>query len=152
MTGTFQVNRHHWLSVSAREVPLLTPGSGTRRLAHVGDDHRSVDLFLTMSIPGRNSTAASLVRAGFVVVLVLVNVSGFRSVLARSWHGVRAAARARARRSRRLYRRSCPGFDWAAHHGRRRLPILVDRVIPHLQRLVIIMDFRGLRRPSQKGD
>jgi hypothetical protein len=28
-----------------------------------------------------------LVRAGFVVVLVLVNVSGFRLVLARGWHG-----------------------------------------------------------------
>jgi len=28
-----------------------------------------------------------LVRAGFVVVLVLVNVSGFRSILARGWHG-----------------------------------------------------------------
>jgi len=28
-----------------------------------------------------------LVRAGLVVVLVLVNVSGFRSILARGWHG-----------------------------------------------------------------
>src|SRR5262249_29377524 len=37
-------------------------------------------------IPGRDSTAAMLVRAGFVVVLVLVNVSGFRSILARGWH------------------------------------------------------------------
>jgi hypothetical protein len=40
-----------------------------------------------MSIPGLNSTAAMLVRPGFVVVLVLVNVSGFRPVLARGWHG-----------------------------------------------------------------
>jgi hypothetical protein len=48
------------------------------------------DLLLTMSIPGRNSTAATLVRTGFVVVLVLVNVSGFRPVLARGWHGVRS--------------------------------------------------------------
>jgi hypothetical protein len=39
-----------------------------------------------MSIPGRNSTAATLVRTGFVVVLVLVNVPGFRPVLARGWH------------------------------------------------------------------
>jgi hypothetical protein len=31
VTGTFQVNRHHWLSVSAREVPLLTTRSSTRR-------------------------------------------------------------------------------------------------------------------------
>jgi hypothetical protein len=46
-----------------------------------------VDLLLTMSIPGRNSTAATLVRTGFVVVLVLVNVSGFRPVLARGWPG-----------------------------------------------------------------
>jgi len=45
------------------------------------------DLLLTMSIPGRNSTAAMLARAGFVAVLVLVNVSGFRLVLARGWHG-----------------------------------------------------------------
>src|SRR5215470_5501911 len=44
------------------------------------------DLLLTMSIPGRNSTAAMLASAGFVVVLVLVNVSGFRLVLARGWH------------------------------------------------------------------
>jgi len=49
--------------------------------------NRTVDLLLTMSIPGRNSTAATLARAGFVVVLVLVNVSGFRLVLARGWHG-----------------------------------------------------------------
>jgi hypothetical protein len=28
-----------------------------------------------------------LVRAGFVVVLVLVNVYGFRPILARGWHG-----------------------------------------------------------------
>ena len=39
-----------------------------------------------MSIPGRNSTAAMLVRTGFVVVLVLAKVPGFRPVLARSWH------------------------------------------------------------------
>ena len=31
VTGTFQVNRHYWLSVSAREVPVLTSRSGTRR-------------------------------------------------------------------------------------------------------------------------
>ena len=47
------------------------------------------DLILAMSIPGQNSTAAMLVKAGFVAVLTLVNVSGFRSVLARGWHGVR---------------------------------------------------------------
>jgi hypothetical protein len=40
-----------------------------------------------MSIPGRDSTAAILVRTGFVVVLVPVNVPGFRPVLARGWHG-----------------------------------------------------------------
>jgi hypothetical protein len=40
-----------------------------------------------MSIPGRNSTAATLVRTGFVVVLMPVNVSGFRPVLACMWHG-----------------------------------------------------------------
>jgi hypothetical protein len=45
-----------------------------------------------MSIPGRNLTAATLVRTGFVVVLVLVNVSGFRPVLARGWHGVGQSA------------------------------------------------------------
>ena len=48
--------------------------------------NRTVDLLLTMSIPGRNSTAAMLVKTGFVVVLVLVNVPGFRPVLARGWH------------------------------------------------------------------
>ena len=47
----------------------------------------NIDLLLTMSIPGRNSTAAILVRTGFVVVLVPVNVPGFRPVLARTWHG-----------------------------------------------------------------
>jgi hypothetical protein len=40
-----------------------------------------------MSIPGRDSTVAMLARAGFVVVLMPVNVSGFRLVLARGWHG-----------------------------------------------------------------
>jgi hypothetical protein len=39
-----------------------------------------------MSIPGRDSTAAMLAKAGFVVALALVNVSGFRPVLARMWH------------------------------------------------------------------
>jgi hypothetical protein len=48
--------------------------------------NRTVDLLLTMSIPSRHSTAAMLVRIGFVVVLVLLNVSGFRLVLARGWH------------------------------------------------------------------
>jgi hypothetical protein len=36
-----------------------------------------------------------LARAGFVVVLVLVNVSGLRLVLARGWHGVRRFPTAR---------------------------------------------------------
>jgi hypothetical protein len=36
-----------------------------------------------MSTPSRDSTAAMLARAGFVVVSVPVNVSGFRLVLAR---------------------------------------------------------------------
>jgi hypothetical protein len=44
------------------------------------------DLLLTMPIPGRDATAM-LVRAGFVLVLVPVNDSGFRSILARCWHG-----------------------------------------------------------------
>jgi len=39
-----------------------------------------------MLIPGQDSTAAMLVRAGFVVVLVPVNVPGFRPLLARGWH------------------------------------------------------------------
>jgi len=30
-----------------------------------------------------------LVRAGLIVVLVLIDVSGFRPVLARVWHGLR---------------------------------------------------------------
>jgi len=50
--------------------------------------NRTVDLLLTMSIPGRNSTAAMLVRTGFVIILVPVNVPGFRPVLARVWHDV----------------------------------------------------------------
>jgi len=58
-----------------------------RQETRADERNRTVDLLLTMSIPGRDSTAAMLVRAGFVVVLVLVNVSGFRLVLARGWHG-----------------------------------------------------------------
>ena len=61
--------------------------------------NRTVDLLLTMSIPGRSSTAAILVRTGFVVVLVLVNVSGFRLVLARGWHGAGPSAWEQARHS-----------------------------------------------------
>jgi hypothetical protein len=41
----------------------------------------------TMSSPGQDSTTAMLVRAGFIVVLVPVNVAGFCSILAREWHG-----------------------------------------------------------------
>jgi hypothetical protein len=44
------------------------------------------DLLLTMSNLGRNSTAAMLARACFVVVLVPVHVFGSRLVLARGWH------------------------------------------------------------------
>jgi hypothetical protein len=44
------------------------------------------DSLLTMSIAGRDSNAAMLVRAGFVVVVTLINVSGFCPVLARGWH------------------------------------------------------------------
>src|SRR5262249_40656332 len=58
-----------------------------RQETRADERNRTVDLLITMSIPGRDSTAAMLVRAGFVVVLVLVNVSGFRLVLARGWHG-----------------------------------------------------------------
>ena len=36
-----------------------------------------------------------LVRASFVVVRVPVNVSGFRSILARAWHGRGATVRFR---------------------------------------------------------
>jgi hypothetical protein len=38
-----------------------------------------------------------LVRAGFAVVLVLVNVPGFCPVLARGWHGDRLEAEERTR-------------------------------------------------------
>jgi hypothetical protein len=31
LTGTSQVSRHHWLSASARRLPVLTPLSGTQR-------------------------------------------------------------------------------------------------------------------------
>jgi hypothetical protein len=47
-----------------------------------------VDLLLTMPLPGRNSTAAMLVRTGFAIILVPVNVPGFRPVLARVRHDV----------------------------------------------------------------
>jgi hypothetical protein len=80
LTGMLQVSRHPRLSVSDRPIPGLTVPSGTQRAR---------DPLLTISIPGRNSTAATLVKAGFVVVLVPLNVSGFRPVLARGWHGVR---------------------------------------------------------------
>jgi len=56
---------------------------GTILVRRLRQERSCWDLLLTMSIPGRNSTAATLVSTGFVVVLVLVNVSGFRPVLAR---------------------------------------------------------------------
>jgi hypothetical protein len=40
-----------------------------------------------MSFHNRWPTAASRVRAGFLVVWLQLSVSGFRLVLARSWHG-----------------------------------------------------------------
>jgi hypothetical protein len=39
------------------------------------------------------STVAFLVRTGFLVVLVLLDVCGFRLVLARGWHGPRCPMR-----------------------------------------------------------
>jgi hypothetical protein len=46
-----------------------------------------------MSILGRKLTVAILFRTGFVVVLVLVDVPGFRPVLARGWHEGRVSMR-----------------------------------------------------------
>jgi hypothetical protein len=46
-----------------------------------------------MSIPGRDSTAAMLVRTGFVVAPQPVNVPGFCPVLAREWHGAASVRR-----------------------------------------------------------
>jgi hypothetical protein len=85
-------------SLVVRECPPSTrlhPSIGHAMAGHVGNDHRSVDLLLTMSIPDRCSTVAMLVRAGFVVVLVPVNVFGFRSVLAHGWHESRLGHAAR---------------------------------------------------------
>src|SRR5215475_14857610 len=70
-------------------VPGHRSGSRRKRLPLV--------LLLTMSIPGRESTAAMLVSAGFAVVLVLVNVPGFCSVLAHGWHEDRLGAEERTR-------------------------------------------------------
>jgi hypothetical protein len=47
---------------------------------------RGLDLPLTRSIHSWRSTAALLVRAGFFVFWLPLDVYGFRSVLARGWH------------------------------------------------------------------
>src|SRR5215471_18587806 len=57
-----------------------------RQETRADERNRTVDLLLTMSIPGRDLTAAMLVRAGLVVVLAPINVSRFCSILARGWH------------------------------------------------------------------
>jgi hypothetical protein len=48
------------------------------------------DLPLTRSFHDRRSTAAFLVRAGLLIAWLQLNVSGFRLVLARGWHGAMA--------------------------------------------------------------
>jgi hypothetical protein len=48
---------------------------------------RQRDQLLRSSFRGQRPTAAFLVRAGLLVVWLQRNVSGFRSVLARGWHG-----------------------------------------------------------------
>jgi len=67
--------------------PELVRGARITLLTRAPLRNRTVDLLLTMLISGRSSTAAMLVRAGFVVVLMLVNVASFRPVLARDWQG-----------------------------------------------------------------
>jgi hypothetical protein len=63
-------------------------GQGDASRTRADERNRTVDFLLTMSIPGRDSTAAMLVRAGFAVVLVPVNVPGVCPGLAREWHGL----------------------------------------------------------------
>jgi hypothetical protein len=56
--------------------------------------HRDDRLLRRLSL-SRRSTAAFLIRAGLLVIWLQLNVSGFRSVLARGWHGAVAAVLAR---------------------------------------------------------
>jgi hypothetical protein len=48
---------------------------------------RLCELLLRRSFCGQRSTAAFLARARVLVVWLQLNVSGFRLVLARTWHG-----------------------------------------------------------------
>jgi hypothetical protein len=62
VTGTFQVNRHHWLSVSAREVPVLTPRSGTRRARDAWRTSATTTDPQTFSLPCRFRDETQLLR------------------------------------------------------------------------------------------
>jgi uncharacterized membrane protein YgdD (TMEM256/DUF423 family) len=59
----------------------MWPATGTR------------DLLLRRSFHVLRSTAVFLVRAGLLVAWLPLDVSGFRSVLAREWHAARLSMR-----------------------------------------------------------
>ena len=68
---------------------LFTHGSKLRFCLWImgaGERIRTADRPLTRSFHLLVSTAAFQVRAGFVVPWLRLDVSGFRSVLARGWH------------------------------------------------------------------
>jgi hypothetical protein len=49
--------------------------------------HRTTELLLRRSFHAGGQAAVFLIRAGLLVVWLQLNVSGFRPVLARGWHG-----------------------------------------------------------------
>ena len=53
---------------------------------------RTRDLPLRRSFHAGGQPAASMIRAGLLIVWLQLNFSGFRPVLARAWHVVRLVA------------------------------------------------------------
>jgi hypothetical protein len=62
----------------------------TARAAIYRQDAVDSDLLLRRSFHARGQPASFLIRAGLLVVWLQLNVSGFRPVLARMWHGQEA--------------------------------------------------------------
>jgi hypothetical protein len=68
---------------------MASPGAGRRSRTCAPTATRTRDLPLRRSFRGVRTTAALVIRASFLVVLMPLDVRGLRHVLARGWHGLR---------------------------------------------------------------
>ena len=93
-------------------------------------------------------TAASLVRAGFLVVWLQLSVSGFRLVLARSWHGGQVGLTPRQGRRKR---RCIPPSACCLVSGRSAVRFRSPAPCKHQRKYTLNCGNLGLARTGPRG-